>query len=33
MYHDSHDFLDSSQERDINQVKNDDNTDIETNEK
>ena len=33
MYYDSHDFLNSSQKRDINQVKNDNNTDVETDEK
>ena len=32
-YHDSHDFLNLSQERDVNQVKNNDDTDVETNEK
>ena len=33
MYHDSHDFLDSSQEKNVNQVKNDDDTDIKTDKK
>ena len=33
MYHDLHDFLNSSWERDVNQAENNDDTDVETDEK